>query len=140
MALAVADLEKVARHEPNFERIRGLIDAGLERHRRRTDVTLTYRRLGPAIGYSSALINGIMTKGNRPEREVLVALADFFDDPRETWLEAGGFDIESLPKDRGFTTAERTVARWLKGLSDEDRMALLRRAAEEQRHQDGDIY
>jgi len=98
-----------------------------------------YRRIGQATGYSVALIHNIVVKHSRPQREVLIALADYFDDPREEWLEAGGFDVESLPQDRGFTTDERTVARWLKALSAADRETLLRRAAEEQRHQDGDI-
>lgn len=139
MAVAVAEMERMTRHEPDFGRIQAMIDAGLEKHAARLQGMLTYRKLGPALGYSSALIGGIVTKHNRPEREVLIALADFFNDPREEWLEAGGFDVESLPRDRGFTTAERTVARWLTSLSVEDREALLRRATEEQHNLDGEV-
>jgi len=132
MAVAVADLERSKRGEPDFSWLEARIVTGANRK------GLSLRQLGLALGYSHAAITEMLRFRKRSTRELLIALADYFDESREEWLEAGGFDVESLPQDRGFTTAERTVARWLKGLSEVDREALLRRAAEEQQFQDSD--
>jgi len=141
MALGVAEVGRVRRSEPDFVRLERMVRDALVRDGWMTtaDNVIPYRRLGLAINYSHAAIYNVLVKHSRAQREMLIALADHFEESREEWQAAGGFDVEILPHDRGFTTAERTVARWLKGLSEEDREALLRRAAEEQRHQDGDI-
>ncbi len=132
----IATVEKVSRTEPRkpeWGQLEARIRAGAERR------GVSLRQLGLAIGLSHAAVTEPIRFRRPMGRDLLIALADYFEESREEWQEMGGFDLEGLPQDRGFTTAERTVARWLKGLSDEDRTALLRRAAEEQRHQDGDI-
>lgn len=138
MALAVAELERIKRGAPDFERLERLVDAGLGRHLEQTGERVSRRHLGELVGFSPTLISDMLRLHKRTEREALTALADFFDDPREEWLEAAGFDVASLPRDRGYTTQERTVARLLGALSGEEKAALIKRLIEENRRADAE--
>jgi len=113
MALAVAEVGRVRRSEPDFARLERMVRDALVRDGWMTaaDDVIPYRRLGLAINYSHAAIYNVLVKHSRAQREMLIALADHFDESREEWLEAGGYDVESLPQDRGWTTRERELAR-----------------------------
>lgn len=118
MALAVADLEKPKRGDPDYPRLRAMVANGATRK------GISLRQLGLTIGFSHSVVTEFMRHDKKPQREVLIALADYFDESREDWQEAGGFDISDLPPGRGYTTEERTLARWLSSLSPEDREAV----------------
>lgn len=119
MAVAWAEIERVKRGTPDFERLGERIRAGAARKGK------SLRELSLELGFSHATIPEMLRHRSKAGRDLLIAIADYFDESREEWQEMGGFDVENLPQDRGWTTAERTLARWLGGLSKEDREALL---------------
>ncbi len=132
MAVAALEMERVKRGEPNFDRLEEKIRTGAQRK----GVSLS--QLSLDLELSRATIPELLRFHKRPGRVLLVALADYFDESREEWQEIGGFDVESLPRDRGYTTQERTVARWLTSLSEEERRDVLRRADEERERREKD--
>ncbi len=132
MALAVAEVERVKRNAPDYQRLEKMVRESLvgKGWMASEDDAIPYRRLGVAINYSHAAVYNVLVKYSRPQREMLIALADFFDAPREAWQEAGGYDVERLPTDRGWTTVERELARWYDSLTDDQKGAALREARE----------
>lgn len=128
MAIAMAEMTRQRRREPDFSRLRSLIDEGIQQYRDETGVLLTDRQLSLKINYSESAIYGIFSKGNRPNRELLISLADFFGGSREEWQEAGGYDVDNLPAGRGWRTEERDLAEWYASLSAEQKESALREA------------
>lgn len=130
MALSVAEVERVRRSEPDFVRLEKMVKAALVKDgwMASEDDVIPYRRLGLAIKYSHAAIYNVLVKHSRAQREMLIALADHFNESREEWQAAGGYDVDSLPKDRGWTTVERELARWYESLTEEEKVAALREA------------
>jgi hypothetical protein len=114
-------LDALRRREPDFGRLEELVGRGVERYEARTGERLTWRQIGPRINHSTALMSGMLVKHNRPGMDILRDLADLFDDQREPWLEAGGFDLSQVPTDRGYTTIERDLIRRWHALSARDR-------------------
>jgi len=130
VAVAVADMERGKRGAPDFTRLGERIRSGAARKGK------SLRELSLDLGFSHATIPEMLRHQSKTGRDVLIALADYFDESREEWQEMGGFEVDALPRDRGYTTDERTVARWLASLSDDERRDILRRAAQErERHQ-----
>jgi len=140
MAVAVADLERVKREDPDYGLLVTLVDRGLDRMRLPDGKRMSDAQLGEDAGFSTAVIYDLRKHRKRPGRDLLIALADLFNDSREEWLAAGGYDIESLPQDRGFTTAERTIARLFAALSENDKAVFLQELAERERQAPQDRY
>jgi len=132
MALSVAEVERVRRSEPDFVRLEKMVRLALVKDgwMASGDDVIPYRRLGLAIKYSHAAIYNVLVKHSRAQREMLIALADHFNESREEWQAAGGYDVDSLPRDRGWTTVERELARWYESLTEDEKAAALHEARE----------
>jgi len=130
MALSVAEVERVRRSEPDFARLEKMVRSALVKNgwMISEDDVIPYRRLGLAIKYSHAAIYNVLVKQSRAQREMLIALADHFNESREEWQAAGGYDVDSLPRDRGWTTVERELARWYESLTEDEKAAALHEA------------
>jgi len=125
MVVAVAEMVRQRRREPDFSALRRLINDAVRVYAEQHGVILTDRQLGLKLDYSEATIHGIFAKGNRPTRELLIALADLFHQSREEWQQAGGYDVDSLPWGRGWRTDERVLTEWYASLTEEEKARAL---------------
>ncbi len=124
MAVAVMEMERTKRGIPDFDRLEARIRDGAQLK------GTSLRELSLDLGFSHATITEMLRHRSKAGRDVLIALADYFDESREEWQKMGGFDVQALPQDKGFTTAERTIARLFAALSEEDKAAFLHELAE----------
>lgn len=130
VAVAVVEMERGKRGNPNFDRLEMRIREGAALKGK------SLRELSLDLGFSHATIPEMLRHRSKTGRDVLIALADYFNESREEWQEMGGFDVQALPQDKGFTTAERTIARLFAALSDEDKAAFLGELAEREQQAD----
>lgn len=114
MVAALADIEGDTRREPDFERLKEMIDVGLKRKG-----LPSYRVLGRKIDRSVAVIYGIINDGNWPSYDTLIRLAAYFEEPRSEWLVVGGFPPNALPP--SFTKLKPAFRREFRELSPEQR-------------------
>lgn len=105
MAIGTAELERVKDDKPGYEHLERMIR---DRAARR-GITLT--QLSLDLHLSRSTIAEMLRHRSTPSRQFLIALADHFDESREEWQAAGGYSVDTLPQDRGWTTRERELAR-----------------------------
>jgi len=95
----VSESQDTQRHEPDFVRLKDMIDQGCINAgfvKRDDSGEPSYYALGKAIKKSTAIIYGIVD-GSWPEYDTLLRLAAVFEQSPSIWLELGGFPPNALP-------------------------------------------